>query len=243
MRSARRHPLLPMLLIAIVLPLLLFLIFLRIADHTFQLLGLSRAGAFWLIGFSLVGGVINIPITRRRIELADPALRAMAPWMQALLRTVHYYPPLVTEQVLAINVGGCLVPVVFSVYLLTLRNTSVVAALGTMAIVAVVAFTLARPMPGMGITLPGFIPPIVAALAAHFLAQAVGMPQSAPPVAYIGGTLGTLIGADLLNLPRVLNGALLANTDSPNRTHIASIGGAGVYDGIFLTGIIAPFLA
>ena len=48
----------------------------------------------------------------------------------------------------------------------------------------------------------------------------------------ITGTLGTLLGADLLNLHRLRSlGA-----------GVASIGGAGTFDGVFLSGIIAVFL-
>jgi uncharacterized membrane protein len=52
-------------------------------------------------------------------------------------------------------------------------------------------------------------------------------------LAYVGGTLGTLIGADVLNLGRI--GGLGAP--------IVSVGGAGTFDGIFLTGILAVLLA
>jgi uncharacterized membrane protein len=45
--------------------------------------------------------------------------------------------------------------------------------------------------------------------------------------------MGTLIGADLLNLGKVINAGA---------TYL-SIGGAGLFDGIFLTGIIAAFLS
>jgi uncharacterized membrane protein len=55
----------------------------------------------------------------------------------------------------------------------------------------------------------------------------------AAPLAYVSGSLGTLIGADLLNLPS------LRSLGAP----VASIGGAGTFDGIFLTGIIAVLLA
>jgi uncharacterized membrane protein len=51
-------------------------------------------------------------------------------------------------------------------------------------------------------------------------------------LAYIAGTLGCLIGADLLNLHR------LAGLGAP----IASIGGAGTFDGIFFTGIAAVLI-
>jgi uncharacterized membrane protein len=86
----------------------------------------------------------------------------------------------------------------------------------------------------------------VAALAARAFINAVGGPISgAAPVAYIAGTLGTLIGADLLNLRAILRGSLLPATEAEETPAkvIDSIGGAGVFDGIFLTGILAPFLA
>jgi uncharacterized membrane protein len=57
--------------------------------------------------------------------------------------------------------------------------------------------------------------------------------RNAASLAYIGGSLGTLIGADLLNLPNIP--ALGAS--------VASIGGAGKFDGIFVTGIMAVLLA
>ena len=55
----------------------------------------------------------------------------------------------------------------------------------------------------------------------------------AAQIAYIAGSLGTLIGADLLNLGKI----------SGLGTPVASIGGAGTFDGIFLTGILAVLLA
>jgi uncharacterized membrane protein len=57
--------------------------------------------------------------------------------------------------------------------------------------------------------------------------------ERAAPLAYAGGSLGTLIGADLLNLPRI------EELGAP----VASIGGAGTFDGIFLAGIIAVLIA
>lgn len=75
-------------------------------------------------------------------------------------------------------------------------------------------------------TLP-FVPPIAAAVVATLLSW-----RRAAPLAYISGSLRTLIGADLLNLGRIQGLG----------TPIASIGGAGTFDGIFLTGILAVLL-
>ncbi len=87
---------------------------------------------------------------------------------------------------------------------------------------------IARPIPGLGIATPMFIPPLLAALVALVL-----NPNWAPPTAYVAGTLGTLIGADLLNLNRIRE----------LKAPVASIGGAGTFDGIFLTGILAVLLS
>jgi len=97
-----------------------------------------------------------------------------------------------------------------------------------LAAVTYVVYRTARPVPGLGIATPMFIPPLVAALAALILD-----PQSAPATAYTAGTLGTLIGADLLHLDKL----------KELRAPVASIGGAGTFDGIFLTGILAVLLA
>ncbi len=97
------------------------------------------------------------------------------------------------------------------------------------AIVGLVVNRSARPIRGLGIATPMFIPPIIAALAGFIL----GGQGHAAPIAYIGGVLGTLIGADIMNLGR------LSELGAP----VASIGGAGTFDGIFLTGIVAVLLA
>jgi uncharacterized membrane protein len=57
--------------------------------------------------------------------------------------------------------------------------------------------------------------------------------RHAAPLAYVSGSLGTLIGADLLNLDK------LQGLGAP----IASIGGAGTFDGVFLVGIVAVLIA
>ncbi len=251
-----RHPWwTPLLLVLLALPVGLALLFLNVVTEAFRLLGLSPRGALLLLLISLVGSLINIPLTRRRIVLADPALERLPPVVRQMLPYFHYDPPLVTEEILAVNVGGAVVPVVFSVYLCTLRGTSIPAAVAATVVVTVVTKLFARPRPGVGVTLPAFVAPLTAAVAAHGLVRLLGAdPDAAAPAAYIAGTLGTLIGADLLNLPRLLRGRAVGDAEReagelglapapPARTVIASIGGAGVFDGIFLSSVLAPLLA
>jgi uncharacterized membrane protein len=62
---------------------------------------------------------------------------------------------------------------------------------------------------------PVFIPPVVAAATALLLSR-----QSAPSLAYISGSLGTLIGADLLNLGTIQElGAPIASIGGSIRRH------------------------
>jgi len=76
--------------------------------------------------------------------------------------------------------------------------------------------------------MPLFVAPVAAALTAIVLD-----PQNSPPMAYICGTLGVLLGADLLHLKDIRKLGV----------PLASIGGAGTFDGIFLTGIVAVLLS
>jgi uncharacterized membrane protein len=83
-------------------------------------------------------------------------------------------------------------------------------------------------MQGVGIVVPGLIPAFVAAASALILA-----PEQAPPVAFVAGVLGPLAGADLMHLR---DGAKLGSG-------VISIGGAGTFDGIVLSGVVATYLA
>lgn len=200
------------------IPALFFLLYLNVAALSFESLGVSPKGAFLLFTVSLLGSVINIPIKRERVVAQQP--------IPPLLSMFFYYPPVVQDQVLAINFGGAVVPLVFSLYLLP-RAPFFRVILAT-AVVSIICYFVARPVPGRGIMMPAIVPPLAAALSAMLFAR-----DNAGVVAYISGTMGTLIGADIMHLPQM-------RRTSPG---ILSIGGAGVYDGIFLAGLIAAFLA
>ncbi|NPB08953.1 MAG: DUF1614 domain-containing protein [Thermodesulfobacteria bacterium] len=178
---------------------------------------------FFLLG-SLIGSHINIPI--KKIEHGEE----IHPERVVNFFGIRYVVPEVRERrvtIIAVNVGGCIIPVFISLYLMIKHGLFLSPLLAT-AVVSFVCYKLARPVPGIGIAIPMFIPPLVAALVALILS-----PEKAPVVAYISGTLGTLIGADILHLK-----------DVPRlKAPVASIGGAGTFDGIFLTGIIAVLLA
>ncbi len=211
----------PFILLLLLFPFLLFMLFFNVATFSFSRLGLSPDGAFLFLTASIVGSLINIPLSRRRIYIPQ---RRIFPFPLLFF----YYPPVVQEQVICFNVGGAGLPVLFSLYLLATRRAPILPTLFALLIVTVVTRLMARPQPGVGIVMPAFIPPLVAAAAALILAP---HGQTAP-VAYVAGSMGTLIGADLLNWGKIQGlGA-----------QMVSIGGAGIFDGIFLVGVIAAFL-
>ncbi|MDI3317033.1 MAG: DUF1614 domain-containing protein [Bacillota bacterium] len=211
-------PLLLLLLLLLALPWLFFSFFAQLSAASFSALGLSPAESFWLFAGSLVGSVINIPVWRRTVYYERPAA--------GLRSFLFYYPPEVREQVVYLNVGGALLPGLFALYLLI--RGPLLPMLVTIGVVTLVAERIARPRAGVGIVLPPFIPPLAAAAVAFLLARGAEV----SPVAYVGGVLGTLIGADLLHLREVLRQDALS----------LSVGGAGVFDGIFLVGMVSALL-
>lgn len=258
-------PILLVLVLVIAASVLLLLLYIGAIGRVFRLLGLSPLGAVLLMLASFLGSMINIPLTRRRLAVENPALANVPPWLRQFMPMVFYFPPVVVDQVVALNVGGAIIPIVMSIYLFTLPTTPWIAAVAATIIVAAVTKFLARTVPGHGIVLPAIIPLLVTAITAHVLVAGLGgTALAAAPVAYISGTLGTLIGADLLNLSRVLRGSLVSPNAKPisrgdasemldemdqfglsrqSAQRVVSIGGAGVFDGIFVTSILAPLLA
>ena len=194
-----------------------------ILRYAYEKMGVNRRYVFTLLVLSLLGSYVNIPVA----EL--PAERVLS-GQEISFFGIRYIIPLVEEwprTVIAVNVGGAVIPTLLSLYLV-LKNGMYGRSLIGVAIVATIVHMMAQPVRGMGIAVPTFIPPLVAASTALLLSR-----RSAPALAYVAGSLGTLIGADLLNLDKI------QGLGAP----VASIGGAGTFDGIFLTGILAVLLA
>jgi uncharacterized membrane protein len=198
-------------------------------NYAFNALGLPPHTAFWALIISLLGSYINIPISR--IENGgEPSAPDVVGYFGMRYR-IPAHLAAARSTVVAINVGGAIVPLCICAWILAAAPAVLLRAVLGTAIVTFVVHRAARPIPGVGIATPMFIPPIVAALMGMLLSS--GVPHHADAIAYISGVLGTLIGADLLNLGR------LSELGAP----VASVGGAGTFDGIFLTGIVAVLLA
>ena len=203
--------------------LLVTLVQFRILHYAYERMGISPRSAMWILFLTLLGSSINIPLAEFPPERVISGTVVHHLGMRYVVPVVHQWP----GTVLAINVGGALIPIMLSLYL-AFKNRVVAKSVIAMAAVALVTHHLAQPVRGVGITLPIFIPPIVAVVCALILSW-----QQAGPLAYIGGSMGTLIGADLMNLGKI------QGLGAP----VASIGGAGTFDGVFLVGIVAVLLA
>jgi uncharacterized membrane protein len=201
---------------------LVILIQLRILRYAYMRLGVSPGVALLLLFGSLIGSYFNIPIT----VLPGEPIRSGQ--IVDFFGMQYVVPFVVTPgTVLAVNIGGAVIPTVMSTYVVIRYQLWLKAAIAT-AVIAAVIHSMATPVPGLGIAVPVFAPVVTTAILAFILSR-----EYAAPLAYIGGSMGTLVGADLLNLDKI------TGLGAP----VASIGGAGTFDGIFLTGILAVLLA
>src|SRR6516225_9654754 len=202
---------------------LIILIQLRILRYAYMRLGVGPGAALLLLFGSLVGSYFNIPITVLPGKTVQTGEVVDFFGMRYVVPLVTSYP----GTVIAVNVGGAVIPTLMSIYLV-LRYQLWLRAAVAVVIIALVIHSMATPVRGVGIAVPVFAPVVVTAILAFLLSR-----EYAAPLAYIGGSMGTLIGADLLNLDKI------SGLGAP----VASIGGAGTFDGIFLTGILAVLLA
>ncbi|MDE1933885.1 DUF1614 domain-containing protein [Bradyrhizobium sp.] len=202
---------------------LIILIQLRVLRYAYMRLGVGPGAALLLLFGSLIGSYFNIPITVLPGETVRSGQVIDFFGMQYVVPLVQQWP----GTVLAVNVGGAVIPTLMSTYLVLRYQLWVKATIAVIAI-AVIIHAMATPVHGLGIAVPVFGPVVATAILAFILSR-----EYAAPLAYIGGSMGTLIGADLSNLDKI------TGLGAP----VASIGGAGTFDGIFLTGILAVLLA
>jgi uncharacterized membrane protein len=192
------------LLFLFLLPLAFIYLFLFASKSALERVGIPSFSASLLLVLSLIGSIVNIPVYS-----ADGLM-------------------------IALNFGGCILPVAVSAYLIfgmLKKNGYALSGVGASVIVVALVTNHFSIVTKGGVSVPFFIPPLVAAACALITGRGRGYPSS--QIAYISGSLGTLLGADLLNLPN------LWGWMGPT---IASIGGAGVFDGIFLSAIFAVLL-
>ncbi|WP_421909240.1 DUF1614 domain-containing protein [Methanolacinia petrolearia] len=218
--------------LVVILILMIPLLFLGLIRSAFSKLGFGLAGIILILVATIAGSFFNIPVMR--IKSAPEVVRVP----HGRLMDYRYRPQFSGGiTIIAVNIGGAVVPVLVSAYLLTRvfifqeGSGILLSSLAGILIVPAVSYLVAKPVQGVGVGIPILIPPLSALICG--LVRSFGISGAAPVIAYVSGALGTLIGADLLNLRKMCS----VGAD------MVSIGGAGTFDGIFLTGIIAALLA
>ncbi|RMG37007.1 MAG: DUF1614 domain-containing protein [Planctomycetota bacterium] len=220
------------LLLALLFVLLLPLLLMDLMQTALIRLHLTPAAALLTVLGIFVGSVINIPVYRIEREEWQPVY-VVGPLGLGLFS--DRFRRVRQETIIAINVGGCVIPCLLVLWELThivpLGSDALVRTLVVTALNIGACYAVARPVPGLGIMMPGFVSPLVA-VSASWLVM-IGMPEIRVAAAFIAGVLGPLVGADLLHLREVRGVAM----------GMLSIGGAGTFDGIVLSGILAAVLA
>lgn len=215
--------------VAILVPLLVSDLML----HSLEKMGLAPGvGALIVLGFFL-GSLVNIPLGKvprdHDFTCEGPTgVFGIGIWRP---EEEHRFEP-IHHTILAVNLGGCVIPVGLAIYELILLVWDGPDDLIPLTLVTtlnvLVCYRMARQVEGMGFAIPFLVPPLVAAAGAYLL-----VPNNAPPFAFIAGTLGPLIGVDILHIQHVTR----------MNVAVASIGGAGTFDAIVLSGTIAALLA
>ncbi len=211
-----------MLIFFVVIGFFFAMVQINVIALAFERIGIPSHYVMGALMVSLLGSLINIPVKKIPQQVMTEEKRISFFGFRYIIPATHR-----KYTIVAVNVGGAIVPVCISAYLLLKTDLylQIVIATGCMTLVA---YRMAKPIPGVGIALPFFLPPMLAAIISVIIAYG-----NAPVVAYISGSLGTLIGADILHLGKI------THLGAP----VASIGGAGTFDGVFLSGILAVLLS
>jgi uncharacterized membrane protein len=190
-----------------------------------------------LLLLSLLGSFVNIPITN--LTRRSPVLT----YQKVTFFGVTWHVPQVEigtrKMLVTVNVGGCLVPLLISLYILlwgipTVDANPSFTYIKTLFVLSIVTYVVNRSskiVRGLGIATPAFVPPAITTLSTLFVYW-IGTFSSPTQIAYVGGTIGTLVGADLLNIHK------FTSLGAP----VISIGGAGTFDGIYTTGLTSVLL-
>jgi uncharacterized membrane protein len=196
----------------------------HIFEIAFVKLGLSPEVTSFLLLATLLGSGINLPLYS--VQTKEAGHLVMSPDQKPVWEI--YQPVREGKIIIAVNVGGCLIPVGLCLYFISMQLIDPIKIMLGIAAITALSYKFSRLIPGMGVGMPAFLAPLTSALVALVLD-----PGHAAHLAYISGVFGVLLGADILRL----------NAISTMAAPVAAIGGAGTFDGIFMTGIIAALLA
>jgi uncharacterized membrane protein len=215
-------------LIIVLIPLLV----LGIIGAAFTRLGFSWITAIAVVLLMLFGSFVNIPLYRIRRDMVR-----IAPDTTAVFGSGSPWPAEpVWETLVSINLGGAILPVCISLYLLyqavSITGTSLLVPVGAGSLlVALVTFFATHPVPGVGLRVPLLIPALTALLMGVLLFGGAGIPATV--MAFVSGTAGVLLGGNIAHLFRI------KDLEVPS----VSIGGAGTFGALFICCILPALVA
>jgi len=214
------------MVLSVVLVLILVFLFVGVTESAFAQIGFSRTEFALILVLTFLGSFVNIPVTR---ETGDAPVVG---YREVRVYGFTYRIPVTARAristLVTINVGGALIPIIVSGYLLITNFSLAGYAIAGVIVTSVLVHLMAKKVRGQGIETPAFLPPLAAAIIALLIHPGTGVAM----IAYVSGSMGALIGADLSNLRGI------TELGAP----VVSIGGAGTFDGVFLTGVIAVLI-
>jgi len=210
--------LLPFFILLILIPF--SFIFALATPTVFQItFNLDYRSAFLLFLLIVFGSFVNIPLYKKEGRVVVGSYSFFG---------VIYYIERRRDIVLAVNLGGCVIPSILALRLLL--EIPIEPFLVSFLICTAVIYYFAKPIPNVGIAVPMFVPPIFSAISSYIVVQTFNIPIiMLPKIAFSSGVLSALFGADILHLKDI----------EMIGSGVVSIGGAGTFDGIFLTGVFS----
>lgn len=214
---------LPLFLLLIILPFVM-LLFVFTGTAVFKLVfGVDSNTALLIFLMIILGSMVNIPIYEREGG--------------GYVRQYSFFGFIYTVRerrnvVIAVNLGGCVFPSILALKALSdlLPYIGFWQWFSVFLFTSIVIYSMARPVPGVGIVVPMLIPPLTASLFSFLVLAMSGQSLLLlPKLSFSTGVLSALFGADILHLKDL----------DKIGSGVVSIGGAGTFDGIFLTGIFA----
>lgn len=156
-------------------------------------MGFPPEYSVYFLFLSLLCSYVNLPVWKVISDM--PVMsgnRIKSHWSGCAVPS----PEIKRSTSIEVNLGGAVIPVVLSVFLSTM--VSLIDVLIGILVMTTIIYKIAKPVKGSGMAIHLVLPPVLAVAVAIIISS-----PDAPIIAYIIGTLGCLIGVDILNLKKL----------------------------------------
>ena len=203
-------------ILSVAIPIILFYITYLVLTKAFRYLGFSSLESILIV---VVSFLFTFPIIVFGYDISYIAIFSYNDW------------------IVGINTGGALIPILISIYLIIRRDIPLLKVGIGILVVTAFTFFVTKPVPDRGIisSFPYWLIPGILACISSVILLRKDFVKGAP-LAYASGTIGVLIGADFLHLYELLS------YEPTKIGTMATIGGAVLFDLIFLTGVLSVII-